>query len=136
VSQLDELQQLASLGRAALRAGQLLMQAEQLVRGAPVGEAEQLGEVAELGVGGGRPGRAAADLHGARARPHEAACDLDERGLSGAVRTQQSEQLAALDLEIDAAQRLHRAVGLAQARDREGSGHLRQGSQAPNRKRH
>ena len=128
-------QRLAAFGRAALRAGQLLMQAQQLVRGAPVGEAEQLGEVAELRVRGGRPGRAPADLHRARARFDEAACDLDERGLSGAVRTQQPEQLAALDLEIDAAQRLHRAIGLVQARDREGSGHLRQGSQAPIRTR-
>ena len=40
--------------------------------------------------------------------------DLDERGLSGAVGAEDREHLAAADREVDAVERLERAVGLAQ----------------------
>src|SRR5215218_2026409 len=130
VAELDELEQLAPLRRAARRPDQLLVQPEQLVRGAPVGEAEQLGQVAELRVGGGRAGRAPADLDRSRARPDQPAGDLHQRRLAGAVGPEQPEQLAGAELEVDSAQRLHRAIGLAQARDREGGGHPRVGSHA------
>ena len=46
--------------------------------------------------------------------------DLDERGLAGAVRAEQREHLAAADLEVDAVERLHAVVGLAQAADADG----------------
>ena len=43
--------------------------------------------------------------------------DLDRRRLAGAVRAEQAEDLALLDLEVDAAHRLERAVRLPQAAD-------------------
>ena len=46
--------------------------------------------------------------------------DLDERRLAGAVGTEQGEQLAAADREVDAVERLHGAVGLAHAADLDG----------------
>src|SRR4029077_4433186 len=45
--------------------------------------------------------------------------DLDRRRLPGAVRTEQAEYLARLDLEVDAAQCLVRAVRLVQVADRD-----------------
>ena len=56
------LEQAHALARAAVRARQPLVHAEQLVRGQPVREAEQLGEVAERAVRGRRAGRRAGDL--------------------------------------------------------------------------
>ena len=51
-------------------------------------------------------------------RRDDAADDADQRGLAGAVRTQQREDLALADLEVDALQRLQaRRVGLGQVRD-------------------
>jgi len=52
------------------------------------------------------------DAHLARARRDDAADDVDQRGLAGAVRAEQREDLAALDLEVDALQRLQ-AGGVA-----------------------
>ena len=43
----DELQQLGSLGAAASRTAQPLVQGQQLVRRVPAGEAEELRQVAE-----------------------------------------------------------------------------------------
>ena len=43
--------------------------------------------------------------------------DLDGRGLAGAVRAEQPEDLADRHLEVDSTHRLERAVGLAQAPD-------------------
>ena len=98
---------------------QLLVQREQLVGRAPVGEAEQLGEVPERAcAAASRPG--CRRCRRAGGRPHEPAGDLHQRRLARAVRAQQAEQLARPELEVDAAQRLHRAVGLAQAGDRQG----------------
>ena len=91
---------------AAVRPGQLLVHAEQLVGAQPVGEPEQLGEVAE---------RAGAPPANRRARPRSAPCprsrhqtagDLHERGLAGAVGAQQPDELALADLEADALERL------------------------------
>ena len=45
----------------------------------------------------------------------EALEDLDGRRLAGAVRAEQGEHLAALDLEVDAVDGVAAAVGLAQA---------------------
>ena len=87
-----------ALGGAAVRAGEVLVERDQLVGGEPVGEAEQLGEVADRRSRGRRPGRGPLDLRAAARGAHEPAGDLRERGLAGAVRAEQAEQLAALDL--------------------------------------
>ena len=51
--------------------------------------------------------------HGAAGRIGDAADDVDQRGLAGAVRPEQRENLAAPDLQVDAFQRLEtRVVGL------------------------
>ena len=62
VGEPDELEQLLPLGRAAVGLRQALVELEQLVAGAPVREAEELGEVAELAVRRDRAGGLAADL--------------------------------------------------------------------------
>ena len=55
----------------------------------------------------------AADRDAALAQIGDAADDADQRGLAGAVRPEQREDLAALDVQIDAVQRLETgAVGL------------------------
>jgi hypothetical protein len=59
-----------------------------------------------------RCGIAAEDLHLARVTRAVALEDLDRRRLPGTVRTQQREDLADRDLEIDAAHRLNRTVRL------------------------
>ena len=123
LGQADELEQLGALGRAALGAGEPLVQREQLVGARPAGEAEQLREVAERAAGRGRPGGRAADLGGAAGRPDEAARDLHERALAGAVRAEQPDELALADGEVDAAQRVGRAVALREAGHGEGSRH-------------
>ena len=125
VVEADELEQLPTLARSAGRADEPLMELQQLARGRPVGEAEELGEVAEAAMRLARAGGRAADLHLAGARPHQAAGDLHERRLPGAVRPEQADELAGADLDVDAAQRLHRPVGLVQARDRQGGSHPR-----------
>jgi hypothetical protein len=58
------------------------------------------------------------DEHLARARRDDAADDVDQRGLAGAVGPEQREDLAALDLEVDAFQRLQaRGVALFERAD-------------------
>ncbi len=47
--------------------------------------------------------------------------DLDGRRLARAVRAEEAEDLAALDVEVDPAHRLERAVRLAQAADGDGA---------------
>ena len=55
----------------------------------------------------------------ARGRIGDAADDADQRGLAGAVRPEQREDLAALDLEVDVVQRLETgAIGLRQICER------------------
>ena len=116
VGELDELEQLAPLLAAARRAGQLLVQGEQLVGRAPVGEAEQLGEVAERGLRRRRAGRVAADRAPlppvGRTSPQTIFTSVDLPAPLGPSRPISS---PGADLEVDAAQRLHRSVGLAQA---------------------
>ena len=65
----------------------------------------------------------AGHLHLAARRAHEPARGLDERRLPGAVGAQQPDELALADLEVHAAQRLGRAVALAQVADGERGGH-------------
>src|SRR4051812_11010209 len=58
--------------------------------------------------------------NGAARRVDDAADDADQRRLPGAVRAEQREDLARIDSEIDALQRLEaRGVGLGQIRDRD-----------------
>ena len=55
------------------------------------------------------------DGDGPGARPDEAAHDADERRLARAVRAEQPEDLARLDVEIDAGERAHRPEPLLDA---------------------
>ena len=123
--QADELEQLRALARPAVGLRELLVQLEQLLARAPVGEAEQLGEVAERPVRGDRPGGGAAHGRAARGRRDEAAGDLDQRALARAVRAQQPDQLALADLEVDAREGAHGAVRLLEAGDRQRRRHAR-----------
>ena len=82
--------------------------------------------------------RASAEPAGApstSARPpvgsHEAAGDLRERRLAGAVRAQQAEQLALRHLEIHAAERDGVAVALLERLAAEGGGHRPQCRKLP-----
>ena len=59
--------------------------------------------------------------HRAARRIDDAADDVDQRGLAGAVRPEQGEDLAVRDVEIDVLERLEaRRVGLRQVRDGDG----------------
>src|SRR4051812_47640848 len=60
----------------------------------------------------------ARDRHGAGGGVDEAADDADQRGLARAVRTEQREDLAAVDVEIDALERLKAGrIGLREIGD-------------------
>ena len=89
------------------------MELEQLRRRGPAGEPEQLGQVPELAPRVRRPGRRPADPDLARGGPREAAGDLHERRLAGAVGPQEPQELALAQLQVDALKRLGRAVALA-----------------------
>ena len=121
----DEREQLDAFRFAAGRAGETLVQLEHLVRARPAGKAEQLREVPERAPRRRRARRGAADLRAAARRPHEAARDLDERGLPRAVRPEQAEELAVTDLELDARERLRAPVPLLERANGE-RGHARQ----------
>ncbi len=56
-------------------------------------------------------------------RAHEAAGDLRQRRLAGAVGTEQADELALADAQVDTVEGDGRAVGLAQAGGEEGVGH-------------
>src|SRR5690242_14250092 len=102
------------------------MELEQLRRGEPAREAEELGEVAGRPPRLDAPGRRPGDRDLAAARLHQAAGDLRERRLAGAVRAEQPDQLALADEQVHAAQRLLAAsVGLRQPTDRECGSHAR-----------
>ncbi len=96
------------------------MELEQLVGRAPVGKAEQLGEVAERALGGGRAGGRAAGSPPlpalGRTSPQAIFTSVD---LPGAVRAEQADELARADLEVDAAERCYRAVALVKSADGE-----------------
>src|SRR5579875_79114 len=65
-----------------------------------------------------------ADRDAAARRIDDAADDADQRGLAGAVRTEQREYLAVLDVEIDVLERLETArIGLAEVPDGDDGGH-------------
>ena len=53
----------------------------------------------------------------------EAAGDLDESGLAGAVRAEQADELSLADLEVDSGQRGDGSVALLQSPDGESGGH-------------
>ena len=63
------------------------------------------------------PGSTPSTLTSPSVRVAEALEDLDGRRLAGAVRPEEGEDLAALDLEVDAGDRLDLAVALAQPAD-------------------
>ena len=123
VGERDELEQPLALRSTAARAGEPLVQLEHLVRRVPAGEAEELCEVAERRARGTRARPRACDLGRAARLAHEPDRDLHERRLAGAVRAEQAEQLALADLEIDALERLHRAVAFRETADGESSSH-------------
>ena len=80
--------------------------------------------------------RPAVHLDGAVIQAVHAADALDERGLAGAVVAEDGEHLAAVDLEVDAVEREHRAEALRRPADREGrdgrgGGHDRAASADP-----
>ena len=119
----DELEQPRTLVAPARGAGKPLVEAEQLLRGHPARKTEELGQVPEarsrLPGAGARP----ADERRAARRPDEPARDLHQRRLAGAVRPEQSHQLAFGHLEIDTVERLHPPVALGQGLDSERGGH-------------
>src|SRR5581483_5362578 len=113
----DEVEQAAALGGSAARPGEALVQLEHFVGAVPAGEAEELREVAERCARGARAGTGADDLGAAARRPDEADGDLHERRLAGAVRAEQADELALLDFEVDAFQRVDGAEALAELPD-------------------
>ena len=86
VAEPDELEQPAAFRIPAGGPGQSLVEAEHLVGRVPAREAEELCEVAERRAGRRRSGRRAADLRPSAGGADQAAGDLDERRLAGAVR--------------------------------------------------
>jgi hypothetical protein len=126
VAEAHQLQQPPPLARAAVRAGQVLVEPEQLVGRQPAGKPEQLREVADRRARLGRAGGRALDGRDAGAWPHQAAGDLGERRLPRAVRAEQSEELAGRDLEVHAPERHGGAVALLERVAAEGSGHRAQ----------
>ena len=78
-------------------AGELGVKTQHLAGMEPRLVAELLGQVADRGARPTVTQRRAEDLPGSRTRTHEAEEQLDGRGLAGAVRTEQTEQLAAPD---------------------------------------
>jgi hypothetical protein len=100
---------------------------EQLVGGVPAGEAEELGEVAEPPPGLERAGAGAVDLGRAPRRADEAAGDLDQRRLPGAVGPEQADELAVSDIEVDAGEGLDRPVALCEPPNGESGAHRRTG---------
>jgi hypothetical protein len=129
--QSDELEALGSLRNAALGAGEVLVEGEQLAGRQPFGEAEQLSEIADRGTRLGRARRRALDLGTPVRGAHEAAGDLRQRGLPGAVRPEEPEQLARRDLEVYPAERDGGAVALLERLAAEGGGHRPQCRKLP-----
>ena len=101
-----------SFRRAAVGAGETLVENEELVCRVPAGEAEELGQVPERAACLRGERRVAVYRRFAGRGTDEAAGDLDERRFAGAVRPEQADELALVDVEVDALQRLDRAVPL------------------------
>ena len=102
------------------------MQEQQLVRGRPAREAEELREIPHGGPRLRRAGAGAAHARLAGGRAHEPAADLHQRGLAGPVRPEQPDELAFLDVEVDPAERRHRPVALHEPARRERRRHRRE----------
>jgi hypothetical protein len=119
----DEREQALALVGRAVRAGEALVQHEQLVGSRPAREAEQLGEVARAPSRGRAAGAMPEDLDAAGGRANEAGRDLRQRRLAGAVGTEQTDELAARHAQRDPVERDGRAVALAQPVGAEGVGH-------------
>ena len=123
VGERHELEQAAALGGAATRARKPLVQLEHLVRAVPAREAEELRQIAERRACGARAGARTGNLGLAFRLPHETDRDLHERRLAGAVRSEQPEELALADHQIDTFQSLHGPVAFLEAADGESSSH-------------
>jgi hypothetical protein len=99
------------------------MELEHLVCRVPAGKAEELGEVTDCPLGSSRAGRSATDERLTLTRADEAARDLDERRLAGAVRSEESDELSFFDREVDAAEGFDAAVSLDETADFESGRH-------------
>jgi hypothetical protein len=104
------------------------MEDEQLVRRVPAGKTEELGQVADLTPRLERARAGTADLGLSAGGPDEPAGDLDQRGLAGAVRPEQADELAFLDLEVDSRERGRRAITLLERADGERCAHFAGGA--------
>src|SRR4029077_2518423 len=118
----DQLEQLDALALTTPRAGETLVQLEKLVRRHPPGKAEQLREGAHRRARLSRACARTANLRASRCRANEAAGDLHERRLAGAVRAQQSDELALADFEVDTDECVDGAVALHETADGERGG--------------
>ena len=85
---------------------------------------EELGQVADASAGGSVAERGAQHGTGTGGRSDETEEELHGRGLAGAVRTKQADELASADLEVEAVQRrrLPEALDHAPELDRRGAG--------------
>jgi len=99
------------------------VQFEQLVGGHPTGKTEELREIPERSARLPRSGTSPAHFRAPVRRSDQSARDLDERGLSGAVRPEQADELAVPDLEIHAAECLDGPVTFDETADGERCGH-------------
>jgi hypothetical protein len=123
IGEADQLEQLGALGLTACRSRESLVELHQLVRRAPPGEAEQLGEIAHRAARFPGARLRAADDGRAAARANETAADLHEGRLAGAVRAEEADELAFLDRHVDAREGAHAAVALGECLCGEGDGH-------------
>jgi hypothetical protein len=101
------------------------MELEQLVGAHPAREAKELREVTESRACLPRSGPSTPDRGVAACRPHESARDLDQRRLPRPVRSEEADELALADLEVDAPERVRRPVLLVQVADRKRVSHYR-----------
>jgi hypothetical protein len=115
--QADHLQHLlaAGLPLPAPQAEQLPVEVQEAGAGVVVGEAVVLGEVADLLPDADRAGGLVEQVGVAVGLLGDAEQDLDERRLAGAVLAEEAVDLALLDGERHALQRLDAAVALDQA---------------------
>ena len=119
----DELEERDALAVAGGRACKPLVQRQDLVRAHPGGKAEELRQVAERSPSLSRPRGRAGDLDRPGGRPNEAARDLHEGRLAGAVRAEEADELPGLDPKIDPRERLDPSEALLEAADREHGSH-------------
>src|ERR1700749_1013797 len=99
-------------GLPSLGADQTLVEPQQLGRRQPTREAEELGQVAERSARLRGASRVAQYFDPAGAGPDQAAGDLRQRRLAGAVRTQQADQLTGPPPEVDPGERVLASVAL------------------------